>query len=158
MQDFEPVMTRPHKKPIPAVLWSRSNLDRLRLPVPATGSGYRLRLRITKFFNTSLSKNTVLKTKVNNLDFFQVYLFCLQICVYIVEMWLNLQELSLLCHHSTPKPNSNSPEPELFHRLRLQLKSPASAAPAPKHCLPVQQMCSPLPEPLPGSQDFIISL
>ena len=39
--------------------------------------------------------------------------------------------MSLLCHHSTgtPKPNSNSPEPEFFHRL--QLKSPA---PAPQHC------------------------
>ena len=32
---------------------------------------------------------------------------------------LILQELSLLCHYSTPKPNSNSLEPELFHRLRL---------------------------------------
>ena len=31
------------------------------------------------------------------------------------------------CHHSNPKPNSNSPEPELFHRLWLQLKSPAPA-------------------------------
>ena len=35
--------------------------------------------------------------------------------------------MSLLCHHSTPKLNSNSPEPELFHRLWLQLKSPAPA-------------------------------
>ena len=41
--------------------------------------------------------------------------------------------LSLLCYHSTPKPNSNIPEPdqELFPQLRLQLKSPA---PAPQHC------------------------
>ena len=38
--------------------------------------------------------------------------------------------MSLLCHHSTAKPKSNSPEPELFHRLRLQLESPA---PAPQH-------------------------
>ena len=40
--------------------------------------------------------------------------------------------VSLLCQHST-KPNSNSPEPypepDLFHRLRFQLKSPA-----PQHC------------------------
>ena len=31
--------------------------------------------------------------------------------------------MSLLCHQSSPKPISNSPEPELFHWLRLQLKS-----------------------------------
>ena len=51
--------------------------------------------------------------------------------------------MSLLCHHSTPKPNSNSPElelgpePVLFHRLRLQLKCPAPAA---QHWYPVMKM------------------
>ena len=35
--------------------------------------------------------------------------------------------MSLLCHHSTPKPHSNIPETELFHRLRLHQKSPAPA-------------------------------
>ena len=38
-----------------------------------------------------------------------------------------LQELSLLCHHSTPKLKSNSLEPKLFHRLLLQLKSLAGS-------------------------------
>ena len=64
--------------------------------------------------------------------FFQVYLFFLSICINCRNVNIFLQKLSLLCHHSTPKPNSNSPEPELFHRLRLQLKSPA---PSPQYCL-----------------------
>ena len=52
-----------------SVLWSRSNLDRLRLrfrlPVPATGSNSnsRLRLRKQKFLNTSFRKKCSFESK-----------------------------------------------------------------------------------------------
>ena len=103
------------------MLWSRSNLDRLRFWLPAPAPSYRLRLPApapnnTIFVTQVQIKNAVLKTKFNNLVFFKVYryLFFLSICVKIVEMWQNFTRIVATLHHSTPKLNSNSPEPELF--------------------------------------------
>ena len=76
------------------MLWSRSNLDRLRLRfrLPAPAPGYRLRLPApapnnTIFVTQVQIKNAVLKTKFNNLVFFKVYryLFFLSICVYKIQ-------------------------------------------------------------------------